>query len=242
MINVQLKNRVGLLKINRHEKRNALDIEHLNQLRAGIAELHESGARALVITGAGSSFSGGADLDGVYGFGFRVALYTALQDIVSLPIPVIAAINGPAIGAGTQLALACDLRVASAGAVFAVPTSRNGLVVDPWTVRRLALIAGGGSARAMLLGADNFSAEFALARGLADRIGDTQAALEWAEEIASLAPLSLAYSKMALESLLEPAQWDEKLDKDFDQCWKSNDATEGVRARTEKRAPLFSGN
>jgi enoyl-CoA hydratase len=242
VIKTQLKSRVGFLEIDRHEKRNALDIDHLNQLRAGAAELHESGARALVITGAGSSFSAGADLDGVYGFGFRVALYAALEQIASLPIPVIAAINGPAIGAGTQLALACDLRVASAEAVFAVPTSRNGLVVDPWTVRRLALVAGGGSARALLLGADHFTAEFALARGLADRIGDTQVALKWAEEITSFAPLSLSYSKSALESLLEPGQWDEKLDEDFDQCWKSKDATEGVLARTERRTPLFNGN
>ncbi len=74
--------------------------------------------------------------------------------LATLPIPVIAAVNGPAIGAGTQLAIACDLRVAGPTARFAVPTAKLGLAVDPWSVRRLASLAGGGSARAMLLGVD----------------------------------------------------------------------------------------
>ncbi|MCW2944460.1 MAG: Enoyl-CoA hydratase/isomerase [Actinoallomurus sp.] len=241
MINSERRRGVGLIEIDRHERRNALDVEHCDALREAVENATGSGARALVITGAGTSFCAGADLGGVYGDDFRGALYAALNSIVAAPIPVIAAVNGPAIGAGTQLAVACDLRVARPEAVFAVPTARNGLAVDPWTIRRLAILAGGGAARAMLLGCDQIGAEHALRQGLVDRLGDIEAALGWAEEIASFAPMSLAYSKRALTALLEPGPWDPGLDAAFDACWRSEDVAEARRARAEKRAPEFNG-
>lgn len=241
MINSDLRRGVGLIEIDRHERRNALDAEHCNALREAVENATGSGARALVIAGAGTSFCAGADLGGVYGDGFRGALYAALNSIVAAPIPVIAAVNGPAIGAGTQLAIACDLRVARPETVFAVPTARNGLAVDPWTIRRLAIVAGGGTARAMLLGCDQIGAEQALRRGLVDRLGDVEEALGWAEEIASFAPMPLAYSKRALTTLLEPEPWNPGLDSAFDACWHSDDVAEAKRARAEKRAPEFNG-
>jgi enoyl-CoA hydratase len=210
-------------------------------LREAVEKLASAGLRALVITGCGSSFCAGADLDGVYGDGFRTALYEMLHSLTALPVPVIAAVNGPAIGAGSQLAIACDLRVAAPSATFAIPTARNGLAVDPWTVRRLALLAGGGAARAMLLGGASLDASRAYTLGLVDRLGDIDDALAWAEEISGFAPLSLRYSKTALETLLEPNQWDSALDETFDVCWRSEDFTEGKRARAEKRAPRFQG-
>jgi enoyl-CoA hydratase len=241
MINSERRGDVGFVEIDRHERRNALDVEHCDALREAVEKVCADGARALVITGAGTSFCSGADFGGVYGDGFRTALYGALHAITKAPIPVVAAINGPAIGAGTQLAIACDLRVAAPSAVFAVPTARIGLSVDPWTIRRLALLAGGGAARALLLGCDTFDAEQALARGLVDRLGDLGSASEWAEEIASLAPLTLSYSKRAVESLLESREWDSSLDDAFDACWRSEDFAEGQRARAEKRPAQFRG-
>jgi enoyl-CoA hydratase len=241
MINSELRGRVGLIELDRHERRNALDIEHCEALRHAVESAYGEGARALVITGAGTSFCAGADLGGVYGDGFRTALYAALRSITDTRIPVIAAVNGPAIGAGTQLAIACDLRVAAEGAVFAVPTARNGLAVDPWTIRRLALLAGGGAARAMLLGCEKISAVLAMQRGLVDRLGDVGDALDWAREIATFAPLSLSYSKRAIDTLLEPEQRDPALEAAFDACWRSEDFAESLRARAENRAPEFRG-
>ncbi|HKT04872.1 MAG TPA: enoyl-CoA hydratase-related protein, partial [Rugosimonospora sp.] len=145
MITTERRDRVGLIRIDRHERRNALDAEHCDALRDAATALAAAGMRALVVTGHGSSFCAGADLGGVYGEGFRAALYGMLRTLTALPVPVLAAVNGPAIGAGTQLAIACDLRVAADTATFAVPTARNGLAVDAWTVRRLALLAGGGA-------------------------------------------------------------------------------------------------
>jgi enoyl-CoA hydratase len=220
VIGSEFRDEVALVTLERHERRNALDAAACDTLCEAFEAVLEQGARAVVITGAGTSFCAGADLSGVYDDGFRAALYRMLRAITDASVPVIAAVNGPAIGAGTQLAIACDLRVAASTARFAVPTARNGLAVDPWTVRRLALLAGGGAARAMLLGCDTLDAGLALSRGLVDRIGELPEALAWAREIASLAPMSLSYSKHALEALFEPRPWDPGLNAEFDHCWR----------------------
>jgi enoyl-CoA hydratase len=237
----EVRDRVGVVTIDRHERRNALDLEHVEDLRAAVDDLLGEGVRSMVITGAGSSFCSGADLGGVYGPGFRDALYAALDAISSAPVPVIAAVNGPAIGAGTQVAIACDLRVAAPSARFAIPTARNGLAVDPWTIRRLALIAGGGAARAIILGCEHLDDTRAYDRGLVDRLGSVHDAMEWAEDLATAAPLTLAYSKRVLESMFEPRPWAEDLDDDFAAVWESEDVEEGVRARLERRQPDFKG-
>ncbi|MGD0064973.1 MAG: enoyl-CoA hydratase [Streptosporangiaceae bacterium] len=233
---------VAVIEINRHERRNALDAAHCDGLAAAVREQAAGGARALVITGAGSSFCSGADLGGVYGETFRDALYAMLAAITGTRVPVIAAVNGPAIGAGAQVALACDLRVAAPAAAFAIPTARLGLAVDPWTIRRLAAVAGGGTAQAVLIGCDTLDAAAALRCGLASRLGDLAAALAWARELTTLAPLTLAYSKQVLNTSpgLEHAA-DSELLKAYEACWASDDRAEGQRARAGQRPPRFQG-
>jgi len=224
---------VAVIEIDRHERRNALDTAHCHALRDAV---QAEGARVIVITGAGSSFCSGADLGAVYDAAFRDALYAMLTAVTEAPVPVLAAVNGPAIGAGAQLALACDLRIAAREATFAIPTARLGIAVNPWTIRRLALLSGTGTAQAMLIGGEALDAARALQCGLASRLGDRGAALAWARELAELAPLSLAYAKKALNH--EDAV---DLSKDFEACWASDDAAEGRRARAEKRPPRFRG-
>jgi enoyl-CoA hydratase len=240
MIHVSVTDGVGLLELDRPDRRNALDVEQCRRVAAGMATVLDRGARAVVVTGRGTSFCSGADFGQVYTDGFRDALYAALHAVTDAPVPVVAAVNGPAIGAGTQLAIACDLRVVAPDAVFAVPTARIGLAVDPWTVRRLARIAGGGTARAILLGCEQVGAELAHARGLADRVGDLDHARALAAEIATLAPLTLAYNKLALDRE-DLADDDPALVAAFGRCWASADLEEGRRARTEKRRPAFEG-
>ena len=149
---------------------------------------------------------------------------------------MLAAVNGPAIGAGAQLALACDLRVAAREATFAIPTARLGIAVNPWTIRRLALLAGTGTAQAMLIGGESLDAARALRCGLASRLGDRAAALAWARELAELCP---AQPGLRQEGAEPPGRAD--LTKDFEACWASDDAAEGQRARAEKRPPRFRG-
>jgi len=228
---------VAVIEIDRHERRNALNVDLCHAMHDAVLEQGAAGVRAIVITGAGSSFCSGADLGAVYGETFREALYSMLHAITEVGVPVIAAINGPAIGAGTQLAIACDLRVAAPGAAFAVPTARLGLAVDLWTVRRLVTLCGGGTAQALLIGCDTLDAAGALRCGLASRLGDRDAALAWARELSVLAPVTLAYSKMVLNESAD----DDELVKAFEACWVSDDSTEGQRARAEKRPPRFRG-
>ena len=232
---------MAILRIDRHEQRNALDTEHCDLLREALGEVQVGGARAIVITGEGSSFCAGADFGEVYGDGFRKALYEMLRRFTTSPVPILAAVNGPAIGAGTQLALAADLRTVAPTASFAIPTATLGLAVDPWTIRRLALLAGGGNARRILLACEPLSAEEALSCGLADAAGDLDAALERAARIAGLAPLTLAYSKQVLNRLQEPEIRDFDLESLFDEVWRSADVAEGQAARRERRPPRFEG-
>jgi len=230
---------VSLLELRRPERRNALDLELCRAITAAAGAEVAAGARVLVVTGSGTSFCSGADLTGVYGDEFLQALYAMLHGpdgLTSLPVPVIAAVNGPAIGAGTQLALAADLRVADETARFAVPTARNGMAVDAWTIRRLAEVAGGGVARRLMIAAETVDRSTALACGLVDRPGTLDDALSWAQEIAALAPLSLAHNKAVLNGADDAA-----VQASFAACWASDDVREAAAARAERRPPVFEG-
>lgn len=231
---------VGLIELDRQERRNALDVEQCRRIAEAVPSVVADGARAIVVTGAGSSFCSGADFGEVYTDGFRDALHRALRAVAGAPVPVVAAVNGPAIGAGTQLAIAADLRVGAPTAVFGVPTARIGLAVDPWTIRRLAQLAGGGTARSLLLACERVPVELAHARGLVDRLGDRADALALAADMATMAPLTLRYNKLVLDRV-DPAVGDPELDAAFEGCWSSSDLREGQQARLERRAPVFTG-
>ncbi|GAA4801963.1 enoyl-CoA hydratase [Actinomycetospora chlora] len=229
------------IRIDRTERRNALDTVHCRDLHAAVDGAVADGARVLLLSGEGTAFCSGADLDTVGDPDFLAALYGMLHRLTEIPVPVVAAVHGPAIGAGTQLALAADLRVVDTQGVFGLPTAALGLAVDPWTVRRLALVAGGGPARRMLLACERLDHDAARDAGLVDRVGDRDTALAWATEIAALAPLTLAYNKLAVARLLEDAPVPAEVAAAFDACWASEDLAEGRRAREEKRAPVFRG-
>ncbi len=243
MIEVSRRGDVAVLTLDRPEKHNALTIALCDAVHDAVRDAAGS-ARAVVLTGRGRSFCSGADLDEVYTADFRAALYRMLHAVADAPLPVVAAVNGAAIGAGTQLAIAADLRVVAPGARFGVPTARIGLAVDPWTIRRLALLAGNGVARRLLLACDQVDAQEALAGGLADRAGSVEDALAWAEGMTALAPLTVAYSKRVLNEALEPELDPDaaaRLDAAFEACWSSEDFAEGRRSRAEKRPPVFQG-
>lgn len=236
MIDMTQHDAVAVIELQREDRRNALNLEQCKAIHQVVDEAVDGGARVIVITGRGTAFCSGADLGGVYGDEFLDALYGMLHHLTEVPVPLVAAVNGPAIGAGTQLALACDLRVADATAQFAVPTARNGMAVDAWTIRTLADVAGHGAARRFMLAAETFDRDQALAAGLADRPGTLADALAWAQEIAALAPIALAHNKLVLNG-----GDDEAVAESFAACWASDDVREAALARSEKRAPRFVG-
>lgn len=227
---------VTLLELQREERRNALDIDLCREIHTVAGAEVDAGARVLVVTGAGTSFCSGADLDGVYGQEFLQALYSMLHGLAALPVPILAAVNGPAIGAGTQLALACDLRVGDSSSRFGVPTARNAMAVDPWTIQMLTNLAGGGMARRLMIAAEIIDRDEALQCGLVDRPGTLEDTLEWAQEIAAFAPLTLAHNKAVLNGAA-----DDTVARNFAACWSSEDVREAATARQEKRAPVFTG-
>lgn len=237
MLGVTRDGNVVIIELQREDRRNALNLEQCRAIRQAVDDAVAAGARAIVVTGKGTAFCSGADLGGVYGDEFLQALYGMLHHITEVSVPLIAAVNGPAIGAGTQLALACDLRVADADAAFAVPTAKNGMAVDAWTIRTLADVAGHGIARRLMLAAETLDRDQALAVGLADRPGTPADALAWAQEIAALAPLSLAHNKLVLNGGA-----DEAIAESFAACWASEDVGEAALARSEKRSPHFTGH
>jgi len=240
MIDVDTRGRVTVITLNRPERRNAVDAEACDALAAAVADAHHGGARAIVLRGEGTNFCAGADLKAMEDEGFARILRGALDALRDAPVTTIAAVHGAALGAGTQLAIACDLRVVAPDARFGIPAAKLGLMVDHWTVQRVALLAGFGPARAILLACEEIGADAALSLGLANRAGGVEDAVEWGEAIAAMAPLTIAGHKLALNRL-EPALDDPDVAAAFRRAWASADLAEGRRAFAEKRRPDFSG-
>jgi enoyl-CoA hydratase len=240
-VHLEHRGRVALVTIDRPERRNAVDHETLLELARVQAAVVAAGSRCLVLTGAPPAFCAGADLGGVESGEFAVALSAALRGFTEMSIPTIAAIDGPALGAGTQLVIACDLRVATERSVFGIPAAKLGLVVDHWTIERLARELGWSIARAMLVAAATYRTEQLVAAGAVHRIGDLDDTLAWAAEIAELAPLTMATHKLGLEASGSAPTVDVDFERARDAAWASADAEEGRTAFLAKRPPTFNG-
>jgi enoyl-CoA hydratase len=255
VIHFDVRGFVGVATIDRQERRNALSGELCVELREHLVSHYD--LRAVVITGAGSAFCSGADL--VTRFEptesseqgpvdtFRPAFEEALDAIVNHPAPVIAAVNGPAIGAGMQLAVACDLRVAGPAARFAIPGGRLGVHLSARNIWRLAQLTGQAGARDFLIAGRSVDAGEALRLGIAQRVDDDPvgSALEIAAEIAASAPLTVQGHKRSL-NLVAEAQWlaaeaREEIARLEREAFASEDLREGMAAFAEKRSPTFKG-
>ena len=241
MIHLEDRGPVALVTIDRPDRRNALDHDALEELLDVHGRTQE--ARVVVLTGAGGHFCAGADLSGVEDTSFTDLLRQVLTALRDDPRPLVAAVDGAALGAGNQLAVACDLRVATPDARFGIPAAKLGLMVDHWTIQRLSLLAGAGPTRAMLLGAETYGGEDAERLGFVQRLGSLDDALGWADEIAALAPLTLAGMKLALNRLEMPVGRGDDADVHaaWDAAWGSADLQEGIAAFRERRRPVFHG-
>lgn len=243
MIGVTRDGNVLTLELQRQERRNALNCELVDSLREAVESAAGEDVRAIVLTGQGPVFSSGADLTDATGMAEKLpdkalALNLAID---KTPVPVIGAINGPAIGAGVILSMICDLRVVDASAYFQFPVAKYGLALDNWSIRRLTSLVGYGRARGMLLAAEKLTAETALQTGMANRIGTLVDAQKWAAEIAGFAPLALQHAKRVLnDDGAYEEQWPEHKEL-FDKAWSSGDVIEAQVARLQKRPPNFTG-
>jgi enoyl-CoA hydratase len=242
MIGTSRDGDVLTIELQREKQRNALNHELVEALSGAFTDAVDTGARVIVLTGQGTVFCAGADLSGpVYEENFLDKLLAMLGVIESVPVPVIAALNGPAIGAGLQLALAADLRVMAPTAFCGIPAAKIGVTVDEWTIRRLVSLVGAGDAAGILIGCDSLTSERASTVGFANRIGDLGEAQRWAAMIATLAPLTLQHYKLVLgdDGARDPAP--ESHRAAMVRAWQSQDMAEGRAARAEKRQPVFTG-
>jgi len=235
---------VAVVTLDRPERRNAVDhatLLELLEVQAAVGARAPGAIRAVVLTGAPPAFSAGADLHGVDEDRFATDLAAVLRGFGTLPVPVIAAIDGPALGAGAQLAIATDLRVATPDSVLGIPAAKLGLVVDHWTIRRLAAEFSPPIARAMLLAAETYTAEQLAASGGIHRLGTLDDAVAWAHQLSRLAPLTIAGHKVGLERAGAEPPVDELFEAARSAAWASADAEEGRTAFLEKRRPDFTG-
>lgn len=248
---------VGIAQIDRPERRNALNADLCAEITAYLRDHPGLGAIVIGATGA-KAFCAGADLGrraddtagGLeHGGGdiFRPAFEVMLDSIVGHPAPVIAAINGPALGAGMQLAVACDLRVVAPGARFGIPAGKLGVVISAPNVRRLVDVVGQAAARDVLLTARLLDVDEAERLGLVQRRSDDAlaAAIALASEIAALAPMSTRGHKHALNRVAESAALDSAILSELAareaEAFASADLQEGLAAFAEKRPPRFEG-
>ncbi|XID91720.1 enoyl-CoA hydratase/isomerase family protein [Paenibacillaceae bacterium WGS1546] len=253
---VELDEREGVLHvtIRREEKLNAMNDQLMAELTECFQCLQErSDIRAVVLTGTGKGFMAGADIEGYNGF--DVGQFIAFQQkgrnlyraIECCPQPVIAAVNGYALGGGFELALSCDLVVASEKAKFGLPEVKLGLVPGGGGVQKIARIVGPFLARELTMTGRFVTAEEGRAMGFVnevtepDKLLDGAAAL--ARTIADQAPLAVQALKRLIhegrDASLETAQ---AYDRSYlANLFHSADGKEGVAAFTEKRDPIFIG-
>jgi enoyl-CoA hydratase/carnithine racemase len=249
---------VARLRLSNPDKRNPLDHDVLDALAAALPELDRGiEVRCVVITGTGRAFSAGYDIGAIAADSFErdaealVAhpFQAAMEAVSAHPYPVIAAINGHALGGGLELAVRCDLRVCAGGAKLGMPPAKLGLIYGHTGLERFIDVIGVANTRDLFLTGRTLDAERALAIGLVGELVDDDevesASLELAEEIAANAPLSMRGNKHAIETLarfprLTPEQERELIEL-RESCFSSEDFREGIVAFAEKRKPRWQG-
>lgn len=239
MITYELSSGVAEVTIDRAARANALDAAHWEELASAVARADSDDARVVLLTGAGRNFCAGGDLSEPDYPRLLAGVGASMDAIAGVRAPVVAYVNGPAIGAGLQVVVACDLRVASETARFAIPAAAISKPAHPTLIQRIAAHAGTGAARAMLLGGEALSVERAHGLGLVDRIGTLAESREWARSIAGYAPLVVEFFKRELTVLAEDAT--PRYEAFLERLLASDDYAEALRAHDEGRPPSFSG-
>jgi enoyl-CoA hydratase/carnithine racemase len=249
---------VARLTIARPDARNALDHEVLGGIAEAMPGLDRGiELRCVVLTGEGKAFSAGYDIAGIPEDTFErdaealVAhpFHQALEAVAGHPWPVLAAINGHALGGGLELALAADLRICARSAKLGMPPAKLGLIYGHTGLRRFIDTIGVPRTKELFLTGRNVEAERAEAIGLVHEVvGDDEVegfALELAAEVAANAPLSMRGNKRAIDTLTAnpvlSAEQERELIELRESCFASKDFREGIAAFAAKRKPQWRG-
>ena len=243
---------VGWIRLDGPDRLNAIGTKTYTELADAIRHLAQQRARAVVVHGAGRVFSAGADIEEIRSFGDRGAFeafihgFTDALDVVATSkLPVIAAVHGAALGGGLELAMACDLRIATPGAKLGLPEAKLGVLPGAGGTQRLPRLIPRGVAAEMLMLGNTITGERAFALGLVNRLSTTEALLEEAADLVSqLAAGSTQVASAAKSLLRAPAQLTvaEGIERERDvaaDLFDTPDGREGFSAFLEKRPPKF---
>ena len=251
---IRLESRQGIavVTLDRPQARNAISQDVVNELRAALGLLaRDPRTRALIVTGAGPAvFASGADIRELRQRGADDALRginsSLFLEIERFPLPTIAAVNGYALGGGCELAIACDLRIASESARFGQPEVGLGIIPAAGATYRLPRLIGSGRAQEMILTGRIIDAPEALRIGLVNRVVPDDRLLEEARSTAALiarkGPLAVRAAKLALQAALhgpDAGHAAERLAQAI--LFESADKREGMTAFLEGRRPRFKG-
>ncbi len=246
------KNNIAVLTIDRPEALNALNLQAISEMEQAISEIaNDTDVRVLIVTSAGRAFVAGADIaqmhpmDMIQGRDIARRGSHMLRNLEKLEIPVIAVVDGFALGGGTELALACDIILVSEKAVFGQPEVALGIPPGFSGTQRLPRRIGIGKAKEMIYTGRKVKADEALRIGLADFLYPSEelmpAAVRLAETIAIQAPIAVRFSKMAVNRGLQ-VDIDSGIaleNEVFALCFATDDRREGMGAFLEKRAAIF---
>jgi len=252
---IQKQDGVGRIIINRPDRLNALNMETIKELYEAFLSLQESpDVQMVILTGSGEkAFIAGADIEELARLEFSTGKDYVLEGqelsklIENLRKPVIAAINGYALGGGTEMALACHIRIASENAKMGQPEVKLGLIPGFGGTQRLARLVGKGTAMELILTGKIIDAQEAFRIGLVNRVVAQNELMpnseSLAKEIMANAPLALEYAIKAINVGLDKTLGEGLLNEAelFGKCCETEDGKEGTKAFLEKRKANFSG-